>query len=445
MTSIKSVLSSLFILLFININAQDFENVTLLDNWTDESLSTINDGIRFNEVWGFVQNDQEYGVIGSTMGTHIFLISDADELIEVDFVPGAFQGQVVHRHFDDYNGFLYGVCDQGNSTLQIMDLQYLPDSVSLVYNSDALVTRAHNCFIDRSSDILYLAGPAGNALRLLSIENPVEPTFILNFDEVNYVHDLFVRNDTAYLNAANQGLLVVNFADPLNPVQLGSLDTYPDQGYNHSGWLTEDGNTYVFADETTGMRMKVCDVSDLTDIEVLSLFNSEANDYTVPHNLQIKGDLVYVSHYNDGLQVFDISNPSNPVRVAYYDTFYGDDSYPFNGAWGVYAFLPSGRVLISDRTSGLYLFEMDVILSNQSIKAEPEFTLYPNPCTDVLNLSCNEVVQQLIIYDLSGRIVMQQNPMQKAVQINMTTLPSSVYVVEITTTETIMRSNVIRF
>jgi choice-of-anchor B domain-containing protein len=445
MTSIKSVLSSLFILLFININAQDFENVTLLDNWTDESLPTINDGIRFNEVWGFVQNDQEYGVIGSTMGTHIFLISDADELIEVDFVPGAFQGQVVHRHFDDYNGFLYGVCDQGNSTLQIMDLQYLPDSVSLVYNSDALVTRAHNCFIDRSSDILYLAGPAGNALRLLSIENPVEPTFILNFDEVNYVHDLFVRNDTAYLNAANQGLLVVNFADPLNPVQLGSLDTYPDQGYNHSGWLTEDGNTYVFADETTGMRMKVCDVSDLTDIEVLSLFNSEANDYTVPHNLQIKGDLVYVSHYNDGLQVFDISNPSNPVRVAYYDTFYGDDSYPFNGAWGVYAFLPSGRVLISDRTSGLYLFEMDVILSNQSIKAEPEFTLYPNPCTDVLNLSCNEVVQQLIIYDLSGRIVMQQNPMQKAVQINMTTLPSSVYVVEITTTETIMRSNVIRF
>lgn len=443
---LRKIQIEIFLMLLpLGVFAQNFENVTLLDNWTDESLPTINNGIRFNEVWGFVQNDQEYAVIGSTMGTHIFLISDTDELIAVDFVPGAFQGGVVHRHFDDHNGFLYGVCDQGNSTLQIMDLQYLPDSVSLVYNADDLVTRAHNCFIDRSSDILYLAGPSGNALRLLSIENPVEPTFIRNFDEVNYVHDLFVRNDTAYLNAANQGLMVVDFADPLNPVQLGSLDTYPDLGYNHSGWLTDDGNTYVFADETTGMRMKVCNVSDLSSIEVLSLFNSEENDFTVPHNLQIKGNLVYVSHYNDGLQVFDISNPSIPERVAYYDTFDGDDSYPFNGAWGIYAFLPSGRILISDRTSGLYLFEMDVVLSNQSVNSEPEISLFPNPCTDVLNLKCNELVQQITLYDLSGKIVLQQNPMQNTAQLNMTGLPSSVYVVEVVTAKTTIRNNVIRF
>jgi hypothetical protein len=209
--------------------------------------------------------------------------------------------------------------------------------------------------------------------------------------------------------------------------------------------LTDDGNTYVFADETTGMRMKVCNVSDLSSIEVLSLFNSEENDFTVPHNLQIKGNLVYVSHYNDGLQVFDISNPSIPERVAYYDTFDGDDSYPFNGAWGIYAFLPSGRILISDRTSGLYLFEMDVVLSNQSVNSEPEISLFPNPCTDVLNLKCNELVQQITLYDLSGKIVLQQNPMQNTAQLNMTGLPSSVYVVEVVTAKTTIRNNVIRF
>jgi choice-of-anchor B domain-containing protein len=445
MNLLKTGFFSLSILLFINAKTQDFENINLLDNWTDETLPTINNGIRFNEVWGFVQDDQEYAVIGSTMGTHIFLISDLDELIEVDFVPGAFQGGVVHRHFDDFNGYLYGVCDQGNSTLQIMDLQYLPDSVSLVYNSNEHVVTAHNCFIDRSSNILYLAGPAGDALRLLSIENPVEPTFIMNFLEVNYVHDLFVRNDTAYLNCAGQGLWVVDFSDPISPVQLGSLDTYPDQGYNHSGWLTDDGNTYVFADETTGMRMKVCDVSDLTDIQILSLFNSEATPNTVPHNLQIKGDLVYVSHYNDGLQIFDISNPSSPARVAYYDTFYGDDSYAFNGAWGVYAFLPSGRILISDRTSGLYLFEMEIPLSAGINKKEPEITLFPNPCIDVLNLNSSEIVEHLTIYDLTGKIVMQQSPNANALQIDMSNLPSSIYVVEVITGQSTTRNNVIRF
>jgi choice-of-anchor B domain-containing protein len=439
----------LMALLPLSVFAQDYENVTLLDNWTDLNLQTINEGIRFNEVWGFVHEGQEYGVIGSTMGTHIFLITENDQFEEIDFVPGAFQGQVIHRHFDDFNGYLYGVCDQGTSTLQIMDLQYLPDSVSLVYNSDEFVIRAHNCFIDRSSDILYLAGPAGNALRLLSISNPTQPEFIRNFDEVNYVHDLFVRNDTAYLNAANQGLMVVDFSDPINAVQLGSLGNYVEQGYNHSGWLSADGNTYVFADETGGMRMKVCDVSDLSDIEVLSLFNSGVNETTVPHNLQMKGDLVYVSHYNDGLQVFDISNPFVPARVAYYDTFYGNEDYLFNGAWGVYAFLPSGRILISDRTNGLFLFRVDVSVGTHEITEQPATNIYPNPCLNEVNLLCSKSLKMINIYNLSGQLVLQQNTdllsAGSVVNLNISSLPSSVYVVETIFEDVTERSNLIKF
>ena len=52
------------------------------------------------------------------------------------------------------------------------------------------------------------------------------------------------------------------------------MPTYPDKGYNHSGWITPDGNYYVMADETWGMRMKMLDISDFSNIQVIALFGS---------------------------------------------------------------------------------------------------------------------------------------------------------------------------
>lgn len=430
--------------------AQDFENTILLDSWHNDSIPMIQYQMRYNEVWGFVQNGEEYGVIGSTLGTHIFRLTADDQLEEVDFVPGAFQGQVIHRDYHDYEGYLYGVCDQGTSTLQIMDLQYLPDSISLVYNSNEWVTSAHNVFIDSSSAKLYLAGASPTALRLLSIENPTEPEYLFDFFEVNYVHDLFVRNDTAWLNCANEGLLIVDFSDPVNSQQLGSLETYPDLGYNHSGWLSEDANTYVFADETTGMRMKVCDVSDLGSIEVNGLFSSGVSENSVPHNLQLLNDTVYVSHYNDGLQVFDISNPAEPQRIAWYDTFSGDESYAFNGAWGVYAFLPSRRILISDRTSGLYLFKLDEPTGISAQQEKSNVRIYPNPTHGEITIETDaNDVNAVVLYNFSGQFVAQFGVGDwhpgGTLMFDWSDLPAGMYVVEIKGNDSVSETKLMKF
>ena len=47
------------------------------------------------------------------------------------------------------------VCDEGPSSLQIMDLSFLPDSVSVIYDDDSLITRSHNIFIDTAYSKLY--------------------------------------------------------------------------------------------------------------------------------------------------------------------------------------------------------------------------------------------------------------------------------------------------
>ena len=42
---------------------------------------------------------------------------------------------MIHRDYHDHNGYLYAVCDEGQSTLQIIDLSGLPNDLEVVYDS----------------------------------------------------------------------------------------------------------------------------------------------------------------------------------------------------------------------------------------------------------------------------------------------------------------------
>ena len=83
------------------------ENIYLLDKWTTTGLVVTNDGESiFNEVWGFVHDGQEYGVIGSANGAHILRITEDNQLDSIDFVPGKhIAPDAVHRDYHDHNGF----------------------------------------------------------------------------------------------------------------------------------------------------------------------------------------------------------------------------------------------------------------------------------------------------------------------------------------------------
>ena len=127
------------------------QNATLLYNWQDTSLvgSWAYDNV-YNECWGLYVNNREIAIIGSTEGTHFFDITDPTSVSQIGFVVGGYTGAgVIHRDYHDYQGYLYAVCDEGNSsTLQIIDISNLPNSINIVYDSNDLFTKAHNIFID---------------------------------------------------------------------------------------------------------------------------------------------------------------------------------------------------------------------------------------------------------------------------------------------------------
>jgi len=386
--------------------AQDAEKIHLVGHWFSKKPDTNHREARYNDVWAFERMGEEYAAIGSTIGTHIIHLPRTGALREVAFIPGGAAGSyVVHRDFATFGDYLYGVCDQQPSALQVIDLRALPDTAYLSLTTDAFFSTAHNITVDECTGKVYVSGSSGHAMTVLDVAaDPANPTFLRHFDEVDYVHDVFVRCDTAFLSAALEGLFVFNFADVETPQLLGTLQDYPDRGYCHSGWLSKDGSIYVMADETPGKRLKVCDVTDLANIEVLSLLSSEGASHTMPHNVIIENNKAYVAYYFDGLQVFDLENPAAPKRSAWYRTYTGAEE-DYRGAWGVHKGLPSGRILISDRQGGLFVFHEVEATSNFN---EDDFVLFPNPGgrdAAVLVRRENFIRLTCTVFGLNGRMV----------------------------------------
>ncbi len=414
----------LFCIMFLPfISLSQVQEGVLLDHWKNDDIpgSAAYDNA-YNEVWGFVINGREYGVMGSTLGTHFFDVTNASAIEEVDFVEGGTTGPVIiHRDYHDYKGFLYAVSDEGsNSTLQIIDLTTLPDSVSVVYDSNILIKRAHNIFIDSSRAKLYAMATAHDntysALRVFSLEDPINPSLIQGFGSniggefVGHVHDGFVAQDTAYLNCGPDGLLIVDFTNTEEPALLNDLETweYSQSGYNHSGWPSEGGKFYYMADENWDKDMKVLDMSNFPEINVAGFFDADNEDsYSIPHNQIVHEDYLYVSHYFDGLQVYDISNPLTPVRVMYYPTSNLAPIKDYKGAWGVFPFLPSGNILVSDMQEGFFVIEKFKPISHINDDDLIEIEITPNPVSNIfrINYSDNLNISEIELLDMEGKNV----------------------------------------
>ena len=337
---------------------QDAKNVQLLDVWNDTTIFLGVEDHRYSDLWSFKSKGENYVAVGTTDGIDVLAIQN-DQLVHLAREEGAFQGYtVVHRDLKTYKNYLFAVCDEGTSSLQIFDTSYLPDSLHKVYDSNAFFTICHNIYIDTLTAKLFACGPNGVGMKVIDISNPENPSLIMDFNNVAYVHDAYVSNDTAFLNCGADGLHVYDFSATM-PIQLGLIDFYANQGYNHSGWMSPSKKEYCFIDEDVGTKIKLCELNDYALIQIDELFApSEYLDYT-PHNIILLNKTAFVSYYNLGLRIYDISQ--RPVKeIGHYDTFEQETNYTQNGAWGVSIIQDKNQVLIADRQNGIFLFSVPI-------------------------------------------------------------------------------------
>ncbi len=205
----------------------------LLSTWSDQSLSpTSAFNGRYNDVWGVTINNREIAIIGSTMGVHFIDVTDPSNPVELTeaFVAGAAQGAaLIHRDIHDYNGHLYVVADEGQSTLQVIDMRELPNKTTVVYDSDEFFTTAHNVFIDEDNARLYALGAdyGQKGVAVYSLADPANPVEMASYPadgNVPYAHDGYVRDNIAYLNCGNNlGLRIYDLNDPKSPVLIDAM------------------------------------------------------------------------------------------------------------------------------------------------------------------------------------------------------------------------------
>lgn len=327
-------------------------------------------GLTYNDVWGYTSNGNEYAILGSLQKVHFLNVSSPTPNLVAEFSPGA---SSIWRDFKTYGSYAYGVADQGSEGLLIFNLANLPGSVSLVTQTTAFFERAHNIFIDQASGRLYVAGAntQGQGLIILSLANPTSPTLLGSVNLQNhggplssYVHDVHVYGNLAFCSHGGaQALYIYRVDNPANPVYFTHMSGYYQSGYNHSSWLNGTGQYLVFADETHGSSLKIMDLANRTNLVITDFFGSDMLQLgtSIAHNPFINGNYCYVSYYHEGVQVFDISNPADVVKVAYYDTYPSNSNYlGYEGCWGVYPFLPSGKILASDIDHGLFVLLMDL-------------------------------------------------------------------------------------
>lgn len=404
------------------------QNVTMLGHFNDPANPAESTyGIRYQGVWGWANpnDNREYAIIGGSGGYYFIDVTNPATPVQSDYVAGCHNLCIWHE-IKTYSHYAYLSSDDGGTNcFQIVDLNYLPDSVHVVYQSNTLFSRAHTLYVDGNKLYAGSVTKVGNtyySMAVYDLSNPELPVLMRHLDQdfatPPTVHDMFVRNDTVYASGGYDGLFIFKFNGSSTPfTQLATYTTYTEQGYNHSSFLTPNGHTLIFMDEVpAGLGVKSLDVSNLGNLTMNQVFRSTQG--CTAHNPYIVGaNTLVAAYYQDGIQIFNISNPSNVVRTGWFDTDTlnnQSNGYPqaYHGCWGAYTDLPSGNILASDMQNGLYILDISMATGLAAPKAEvSSLSAYPNPFNTNFSVNLGLDKAQNITYsvfDNSGRLVMEE-------------------------------------
>lgn len=328
-------------------------NMTLFD-----TVNPVDTAGAHAALWGYVAPDgREYALFGSQIGTFIYDITEKP-LKEVAFIPGPRNPWREIKVYRQYAYIASEATDGGG--LQIIDLSGLPNTANLVRTDTSYFKSAHTIFV--RDHYLYVMGTAstsganGGAIILDLEPDPLNPRRI-GMVNPYYYHDAWVRNDTLLGAAINgQGCDIYDIKDKTSPKHLATI-TYPGSG-THNAEITADGGYVVTSDEIglTQKTMKVWDIRDLENITKVAEFTPDPN--SIVHNVHVVGRYVLAAWYTAGVRILDMIDPRHPREVGYYDT-YPTPTGGFNGVWEVYGFFPSGKIIASDRNTGLYVMEFN--------------------------------------------------------------------------------------
>ena len=166
------------------------------------------------------------------------------------------------------------------------------------------------------------------------------------------------------------GYYVYDFTDIDNQELLVTLTGITGVRNGHTFTPGPSGRYVIAETEYQYAPLRIFDLQEALDGEGVSNVRSPISAWTanwenLVHNHEVRWPFVFVSGYHDGLQVFSMMDPENPVTVGYYDTYTGSRDVGAmggavgNGAFGIDVRNEDGLIVISDMSTGLWTFRME--------------------------------------------------------------------------------------
>jgi len=204
---------------------------------------------------------------------------------------------------------------------------------------------------------------------------------------VGSFHDYWVGYDPRtkqdkFYGAGRGGYYIFDVTHPEQPALITSITGVMGVTSGHTITPTPDGRYAVTETEVQYEPLRIFDLQPGLDKRVQTISHPigawTANWRDLAHNHEVRWPYVFVSAYEDGLQVFNIMDPSDPYTIGSYQTYFGahqagccssayiaDQSQDpagqgvENGAFGVQVRDADGLVVISDMSTGFWAFRVD--------------------------------------------------------------------------------------
>jgi choice-of-anchor B domain-containing protein len=333
------------------------QNITLMSKLT-------NGAQQYAAVWGYTDpvTNREFAVVGAFNGTWIVDTTDpANPVTITTLTAGSTTSSNQWREMTGYKQYVYSV-SEAQAGIRVIDMSIptSPVDKGLVHTADWSNTHSIHC--DPDAGRIYPCGTNKGMFILDATADPVNLP-ILGVYTTTYVHETFCRRNRGYfahINAGtSSGLRIANITNPAAIVSL-SLTKTPFQapatsGATHNAWVTDDDRIMVTTGENANAKVGVYDIANPAAPVLKSTYWVAG---AIDHDVFGIGRTAFLAYYTDGIHILDISNPTVPRRIAYYDT-HALATAVYDGSWGVYPYTDSGIVYASDIHNGLFCLRVD--------------------------------------------------------------------------------------
>jgi hypothetical protein len=268
-----------------------------------------------------VSGNYAYIADGQKGGFRVIDISNPEVPVEAgsyvstgNFLDVEVHGQLAYVAADDEGLLILDISDASNPTVIGKYAQIGAQAMSV------------------QGDYAYIIFTSG--LYIINITNPFAPFLEGYYTAIDWLSDVSVEGDFAYVAQGANGLLILDVSTPSMPVELSEDTTFGVMK------IVVDGNTVYGA---AGLRINIIDVSNRTDPIVIGEIITE--DFV--SNMVVNGSEAYLATRSGGFNIFNVTDPMSPVNTGNYISV--------SGVWSVKV---AGGYAYVDSESGLFIIDV---------------------------------------------------------------------------------------